>query len=134
MFGKDTNKPQMRAWRDKTLNTGNACYHQVQYLSSASLLSKDTKTKHIQFCQWSYTGVKLGLWLEELRLRVSIEQNAMGDILCVMSEKVTRIWRKLPNQKVHNFYVAKYYSDNEMGKASLYKWKRRQRIYMILTS
>jgi len=41
-------------------------------------------------------------------------------------EKVTRIWRKLPNQEVHNFCVAKYYSDNEMGKVNCTSEKKKK--------
>ena len=64
------------------------------------------KTKHIHFCQLYYTGMKLGLSLEELRLRVLREQNAMEDILGAKRENIKGIWRKLPNQELHNFCVS----------------------------
>jgi hypothetical protein len=50
----------------RRLNSGNACYHSVWYVSSSRLLSKNveivihTCTK-LQFCMWFCIGVKRGI-------------------------------------------------------------------------
>jgi hypothetical protein len=89
------------------LNSGNSCYHSVQSLLSSRLLSRNIKVKIYKTiilpivlygCEtWSLT-----LW-EEHRLRV-FENRVLRRIFLPKRDEVTREWRKLHNEELHNLY------------------------------
>jgi hypothetical protein len=86
-------------------NSGNACYHSVQNLSSSRLLSKNVKVR-------IYTTISLPVVLygwetwsltvrEEHKLRV-FENRVFGP----KRDGVTGGWRKLHNEELHNLYTS----------------------------
>jgi hypothetical protein len=89
------------------LNSGNACYHSVQSLLSSRLLSRNVEVKIykniilpvvLYGCEtWSLT------LREEHRLRV-FENRVLRRIYGPKRDEVTREWRKLHNEDLHNLY------------------------------
>jgi hypothetical protein len=105
------------------LNSGNACYHSVQSLSSR-LLSRNVKVKIYKTiilpvvlygCEtWSLT------LREEHRLWV-FENRVLRRILGPKGDDVTGEGRKLRNEELHNFYstpdIIRQVKANEVGGA-----------------
>jgi hypothetical protein len=89
------------------LNSGNACYHSVQSLSSSRLLSRNVKVKIYKTiilpvvlygCEtWSLTQ------REEHRLRV-FGNRVLRRIFGPRRDEVTGEWRKLHSEELHNLY------------------------------
>jgi hypothetical protein len=102
-----TNQNLIQEETERTLNSGNACYHSVQNILSSSLLSKNLKITIYKtvilpvvlfLCKtWSLT------LREEHRLRV-FEKRVMRRIFGPKRDEVTGDWRKLYNEKLHNLY------------------------------
>jgi hypothetical protein len=92
----------------RRLNSGNACYHLVQNLLSSRLQSKNVKIRIYKAiilpvipygCQtWSLT-----LREEHRRLRV-FENRVLRRIFGPKKDEVTREWRKLHNEELHDLY------------------------------
>jgi hypothetical protein len=85
-----------------SLNSGNACYHSVQSLLSRNVKVKIYKTIIIPVvlygCEtWSLTV------REGHRLRV-FENRVLRKIFGPRRDEVTREWRKLHNEELHNLY------------------------------
>jgi hypothetical protein len=88
------------------INSGNACNHSVQSLSSSCLLSRNIKvdiSKTIILpvlygCETSSLTLR-----EEHRLRV-FENRVLRRIFGPRRDEVTGEWRKLHNEKLHNLY------------------------------
>jgi len=89
------------------LNSGNACYHLVQNLSSSSLLSKILNSK-------TYRNINLRVVLygcetwsltlrEKCRLKV-FENRVLRRIFGLRRDDVTGEWRKLHNEKLNDLY------------------------------
>jgi hypothetical protein len=91
----------------KRLNSGNACYHSVQNLLSSRLLSKNLKIriyKTIILPVVLYGRETLYLTLrEEHRLRV-FENRVLRRIFGPKRDEMTREWRKLHNDELHDLY------------------------------
>jgi hypothetical protein len=89
------------------LQSGNACYHSVQNLVSASLLSKNIKIKIYRTVILSvvlYGCVTWSLTLrEEHRMRVS-EKRVLSTIFRPKRDKVTGERRKLHNEELNDLY------------------------------
>jgi hypothetical protein len=91
----------------RRLNSGNVFYHSAQNLSSSCLLSKYIKIRiyrtiilPVVLCgceSWSLT------LREEHRLRV-FENRFLRRIFGSKRDEVTRGWRKLHNDELHNLY------------------------------
>jgi hypothetical protein len=91
----------------RRLNSGNACYHFVQNLSSSRLLSENLKVRIYKTiilpvvlygCEtWSLT------LREEHRLRV-FENRLLRRIFGPKRYEVTEEWRKLHNEELRDFY------------------------------
>jgi hypothetical protein len=89
------------------LNSGNACYHSVQSLSSSRLPSRNLEVKIYKTiilpvvlygCEtWSVT------LREENRLRV-FENRVLRRIFGPNRDEVTGEWRKLHSEELHNLY------------------------------
>jgi hypothetical protein len=89
------------------LNSGNACYHSVQSLSSSRLLSRNINVKIYKtvilpvvlygFETWSFT------LKEAHRLRV-FENRVLRRIFGPKRDEVTGEWRKLHNEEIHILY------------------------------
>jgi hypothetical protein len=106
------------------LNSGNACYHSVQSLSSSCLLSRNVK---VDKCKTIILPVVLygcETWpltlREEHRLRV-FENRVLRRIVGSRREEVTGDWRKLHNEEIHNLYsfvdIISQVKANEVGVA-----------------
>jgi hypothetical protein len=101
-----TNQNLIKEEIKRRLNSGNACYHSVQSLSSSRLLSKNLKIRiyetiilpmDLHGCEtWSLT------LREEYRLRVF--ENSVLRIFGSKRHEVTGGWRKLHNEELHNLY------------------------------
>jgi len=89
------------------LKSGNDCYHSVQNLLSASLLSKNLKIKiyrTIVFPVVLYGWETWSLTLrEERRLRV-FENRVLRRIFGPKRDEVTGVWRKLHNEELNDLY------------------------------
>jgi hypothetical protein len=89
----------------KEMNSGNACYHSVQNRLSSRLLSKHIKIRIYKStilygCEtWSLT------LKEEHRLTV-FENRVLKKIFGPKRDEVTRDWRKLCNEELHNLYCS----------------------------
>jgi uncharacterized protein (UPF0548 family) len=81
------------------LNSGNACYHSVQNLMSSRLLSKNVKVR-------THETIILPMVLygrETWSLTLS-ENRVLRRIFGPKRNGVTRGWRKLHNEELHNLY------------------------------
>jgi hypothetical protein len=87
------------------LISGNACYHLVQSLLSSHLLSRNVKVKIYKTIILSVVLYECETWSltvrEEHRLRV-FENRVLRRIFGAERDKVTRDWRKLHNEELHN--------------------------------
>jgi hypothetical protein len=93
----------------RRLNSGNACYHSMQKLLSSRLLSKNVKVRIyntiilpvvLYGCEtWSLTI------REEHKLGV-FENGVLRRIFGTKRDGVTRGWRKLHNEELHNLYFS----------------------------
>jgi hypothetical protein len=89
------------------VKSGNACYNSVQNLLSSRLVSTNLKTKMyrniilpVDLCgceTWSLT------LKEERTLRV-FENRVLRRVFGLMRDEVTRVWRKLHNEKLNDLY------------------------------
>ena len=88
------------------LKLGNACIHSVQNFLSSTLLSKNLKIKIYRTIILSVVLYGYETWSltmrEERRLRVS--ENRVRRIFGPKRDKVTREWRKLHNEELHDLY------------------------------
>jgi hypothetical protein len=89
------------------LNSGNACYHSVQNLLSSRLLTKNTRiriyrTKILPVVLYGCETCSLTL-RQEHRLRV-FENRVLRRIFGPQWYEVTRGWRKLYNEELHNLF------------------------------
>jgi hypothetical protein len=85
------------------LNSGNACYHSAQSLSSL-LLSRNVKVKIYKTTVVLYGCETWSVTLrEEHRLRV-FEDRVLRRIFRPKRDEVTGEWRKLYNEELHIFY------------------------------
>jgi hypothetical protein len=100
-----TNQNLIRDEIKRRLNSGNACYHLVQNLSSSRLSSKNIKIiiyKTIVLHVVLYGCETLSLTLrEEHRLRV-FRKRVLKIIFGSKCDKVTGGWRKPHNEEFHN--------------------------------
>jgi hypothetical protein len=105
------------------------CYHSVQNLLSSRLLSKNLKTVILHmvlyWCEtWSLT------LREEHTLRV-FENRVLRKIFWPKRNEVTREWRKLLNEGLHDFYpfpsVIRVIKSNRMRWAGLVAWMGQKR-------
>jgi len=87
------------------VKSGNACYHSVQNLLSSSLLSKNLKIKTYRTIILPVVLYGFGMWSltlrEEHRLRV-FENGVLRRIFGPKRDEVTREWRKLRNEEIHD--------------------------------
>jgi hypothetical protein len=108
------------------LNSGNACYHSVQSLSSSRLLFRNIRVKIYKTiilpvvlygCETWYFTVR-----EEHRLKV-FENRVLRTIFRHKSDEVTGEWRKLHSEELHNFYsppdIIRQVKANEVGEKSV---------------
>jgi hypothetical protein len=91
----------------KRLNSGNACYHSDQNLSSSHLLSKNIKVRIYKIiflpvvlygCETCSLTVR-----EEHKLRL-FENRVLRRIFGPKKDRMTGWWRKLHNEELHNLY------------------------------
>jgi hypothetical protein len=92
----------------KRLNSGNACYHSVQKLSSSCLLFKNLKagiykTIVLPVVLYRCETSSLLTLSEEHRLKV-FENRVLRRIYDPRRDEVTGGWRKLHNEELHNLY------------------------------
>jgi hypothetical protein len=102
-----TNQHSIQEEIRRKLNAGNACYRSVQNLSCSRLLSEKVKIKDMQVIMlptvlygreaWSLT------FREEHRPRV-FENRVLRRIFGTMEDEVTRDWRTLSNEELHNLH------------------------------
>jgi hypothetical protein len=89
------------------LNSGNACYHLVQSLLSARLLSRNVKVKLYETIMLRIVLYKCESWSltlrEEHRLRV-FENRVPSRIFGTKRDEVTGEWSKLHSRELHNLY------------------------------
>jgi hypothetical protein len=101
-----TNQNLIHEGIKRRLNSGNACYHSGQNLLSSRLLSKTLNIiihKIIIFHLVLYRCETWSLILKEKhRLRVC-ENKMVRRIFGPKRDEVTRDWRKLHNEELHNF-------------------------------
>jgi hypothetical protein len=87
------------------LNSGNAYYHSVQSLLSFRLLSRNVKVKIYKTIILPVVLYGCETWFltlrEEHRLRV-LENRVLRRIFGPKRNEVTREWRKLHNEELHN--------------------------------
>jgi hypothetical protein len=102
-----TNQNLIQEKIKRRLNSGNACYHSVQNLSSSCLLSKNVKVRiynTIILPVVLYGCETLSLTVrEEHTLRV-FENRVLRRIFGPKRDGVTGGWRKLHNKELHNLY------------------------------
>jgi hypothetical protein len=93
---------------ERRLNSGNACYHSVQNLSSSRLLSKNIKIRIYKTIILPVVPYRCETWSltlrEEHRLRV-FENRVLRRIFRPKRDEVIGGWRKLHNEELHNFYA-----------------------------
>jgi hypothetical protein len=89
------------------INSGNACYHSVQSLSSSRLPYGNLKVKiyksiilPVVLCEYETWSLKLR---GEYRLRV-FENRVLRRIFGPKRDEVTGEWRKLHSEELHNLY------------------------------
>jgi hypothetical protein len=89
------------------LNSGNACYHAVQNLSSSRLLSRNVKIKIYKTIILPVVLYGCETWSlalrEEHRLRV-FENRLLRRIFGPKTAEVTECWRKLHIEELHGLY------------------------------
>jgi hypothetical protein len=105
------------------LDTGNACYHSVQNLSSSRLPSKNVEIgihKTIILPVVLYGCETWSLTLrEEYRLRV-FENRLLRRIFGLKRDEATGGWRKLYNEELRNLYSSP--SINRIIKSRRMRW------------
>jgi len=109
------------------LNSGNACYHSVQNLLFSSMLPKNLKIKIFRTiispvvlygCEtWSLTLT------EEHILRV-FKNRVLGKIFGLKRDEVTKEWRKLHNEKLHQLLFGLSDEKEGNGKAISHVWRK----------
>jgi hypothetical protein len=91
------------------LNSGNACYHSVQNVSSSSLLYKNLKMKIYRIIILRVTLYGCGTWSltlrEECRLR-AFENRVLRIIFWPKRDEMTGEWRKLHNEEMNDLYCS----------------------------
>jgi hypothetical protein len=91
----------------RRLNSGNACYHSVQNLSSPRLLSKNLKVRIYKTIILPVVLYGCETWFltlrEEHRLRV-FENRVLRRMFGPKEDEVTGEWRKLHNEELRNLY------------------------------
>jgi hypothetical protein len=91
----------------RRLNSGNACYHSVENLLPSRLLSRNVKVKMYKTIILTVVLYGCEIWSltlrEEHRLRV-FENRVLRRIFGPKGDEVTREWRKLNNEELHNLY------------------------------
>jgi hypothetical protein len=101
-----TNQNDIRDEIKSRLNSGNACYHSVQYLRFSRLISKNLKIKIYRTVVLPVLLYGCETWSlilrEEHRLRV-FENRVLRRIFGPKRE-VDRSWRKLHNDELHSLY------------------------------
>jgi hypothetical protein len=105
IFGNDSDKTNSIPEEIKRkLNSGIACYHSVQKSLSSRLLSK---TVRIRIYKTACGSVWVWNWSLTLReehgLRV-FENRVLKRTFGPKRNKMTRDWRKLHNEELHNLY------------------------------
>jgi len=89
------------------LQSGNACYHSVQNLSSSSLLHKNLKVQTYSTITLPVVLYRCESWSltlrEERRLRV-FENRVLRRIFGPKRDKVMGEWRKLHNEELIDLY------------------------------
>jgi hypothetical protein len=90
------------------LNSGNACYHSVQSLSSSHLLSSNVKVKVYKTIILPVVLHKCETWsvtlMEEHRLRV-FENRVLRRVFGLRGDEVTGEWGRLHSGELHNLYT-----------------------------
>jgi hypothetical protein len=93
----------------RRFNSGNACYHSVQNLLSASLLSKNKKIKIYKTVILSVVPYGCETWSltlnEEHRLRVFVNR-VLRRIFVPKRIEVKEAWRKLHNEELSDLYFS----------------------------
>jgi hypothetical protein len=101
-----TNQNDIRDEIKSRLNSGNACYHSVQNLSSSRLISKNLKIKIYKTVILPVVLYGCKTWSltlrEEHRLRV-FENRVLRKIFGPKREEEGS-WRKLHNDELHDLY------------------------------
>jgi hypothetical protein len=91
----------------RRLNSGSACYHSVQNLLSSRLLSKNVKIRIYKTIILSVVLYGCETWSLTLReehiLRV-FENRVLRRTFGPERDEVTRDWRKLLNEELHNLH------------------------------
>src|SRR5215510_7903453 len=102
-----TNQNSIQEEIKSRLKLGNACYYSVQNLLSSSLLSKKLKIKIYRTINLPVVLYGCETWSltlrEERRLRV-FENRLLRGIFGPKRDKLTREWRKLHNEELHDLY------------------------------
>jgi len=102
-----TNQNSIQEGIRSRLKSGNACCHLVQYHFSSSLLSKNLKINIYRSIILPFVLYGCETWSltlrEECRLRV-FENRVLRRIFGPKRDKVTREWRKLPNEELNDPY------------------------------
>jgi hypothetical protein len=102
-----TNQNLIQEEIKRRLNSGNACYHSVQSLLSARLLSKNLKIRIYKTIILPVVLYGCETWCltlrEEHRLRV-FEKRVLRRIFGPKKDEVTGEWRKLHNKELHDLY------------------------------
>jgi hypothetical protein len=106
-------------------DSGNACYHSVQNLSSSRLLSKNIKIRIYKAVVLSVVLCGCETWSltlrEEHTLRM-LENRVLRKIFGQKRDEVTGGWSKLHNEELHNLCL---YSSPSVIR--MIKWRRMRR-------
>jgi hypothetical protein len=108
------------------LSSRNACYRSLQKLLTSCVVSKELKTKMYTKLRNFVSRPKRGMWIERVR-----EQSIKGMLGCKRN-KVTRKWRKLHNEELHNFYPSQNITSVQMGGGHVEQKREIRNSYKIL--
>jgi hypothetical protein len=115
-----TNQNSIQEEIKSRLKSGNACYHLVQNLLSASLKSKNTKIKIHRNIIFPVVLYGCETWLitmeEEHRLRV-FKNRVLRRIFRPKRDKEQGSGKELMNCTPHHYYSSNQIEKNEMGGA-----------------
>jgi hypothetical protein len=89
------------------LKSWNACCHSVQNILSSHLLSENIKTKIYKSVILPIVSCECGTWLpaQSVEHRLKVPENGMLRIFGPKRKEVTRGWRTLHNEGLHNLYL-----------------------------
>jgi hypothetical protein len=104
-----TNQNMIQESINRTVNLGKGCHHSVKKLLSSHLLSKNVKIRIYETIILPIVLYRCETWSlilrEKHRLRVS--ENTLLRKFGPKRDEVTKGWRKVHNEELHNLYSSR---------------------------